>query len=88
MNRIYAYELWNGKEVVGHYVSMSPLYGRTLAVPELPPLKQSYFRKIKRIEVPIITRVVSDDGVTMTVRIVLDVSKKSKRQIELLKGFR
>lgn len=81
----YAYELWNGKEVVGHFHSLTKIYGRSLVVPETGMFKRSYFRKHPQIEVPIITRVISDNGIDVHYRICLDVRKKSKRQIEILK---
>ncbi len=82
----FKYELWNGKKVVGYRYSIYGFYGKYLIVPELSMLKQPYNRRIKEIKIPIITRLVFNDGVTFTYRMCLDVSRKSKRQIELIKN--
>lgn len=80
------YELWNGKEVVGYYNSNFEICGRRLIVPEQSMLKQKYGSALKTIEVPIITRIISNDGVDVHFRIVLDVRCKSARQIKILNG--
>jgi hypothetical protein len=84
MPTILTYELWKGEQVVGHYYSTSPVMGTTLIIPEISSLKQPYDQKIKEIHIPISWRHVSDDGVTMTFKRVLDVTKKSKRQIRII----
>lgn len=82
----YRYDLWNGKEIVGtHYRSSPILYGRNIVLDEVPIFKQLYGKRQKTIVVPVYYQEVSDDGVTITIRRVLDVRKKSKRQIEILK---
>jgi hypothetical protein len=88
MNTGYSYELWNGKAVVGHFNTFTPLYGKFLVIPSIPLLKQPYGKKIVEVCVPVTTRFVSDDGVDIVVRRVLDVRKKSKKQIEILKKGR
>lgn len=81
----YTYELWDGKEVIGHFFSLHQIYGLYLVVPTVSTLKQSYYKKSEEIKVPILHRVIYDNGVDITIRKVLDVRKKSKRQIEILK---
>lgn len=84
MIRTYQYELWNGKKVVGTYTTPYRLMGLHTLVSEHSTLKQFYRQKLKVIKVPIITRIILDDGVDITVRRCLDVRRKSKRQLELL----
>jgi hypothetical protein len=88
MSEFYVYDLWNGKEVVGTYSSMSELAGNTLIVPYLSEFKQGYNKKIKNIKLPLIVRVVSVNihRGEVTYRLALDVRRKSKRQIAFLTG--
>lgn len=86
MAEMFKYELWNGQECLGYFSTCFPLRGVHLVVPEVPEFKAKYRRKRKVISVPIINRVVSDNGVDLVLRKVLDVRRKSKRQIGLLKG--
>lgn len=85
MIRTYNYELWNGKKVLGYYSSIHQLCGNRMVVYETSTLKQSYKSYPKTFEIPITTRIVSYDGIDMLSRIVLDVRKKSKRQIDIMK---
>lgn len=89
MAMYYKYELWNGKEVVGIYFSTFKLrlIGKFIILSGRDELKRSYSKKYESIKVPIATRLVYDDGVEYRYRLVLDVRKKSKRQIELLKTW-
>jgi len=80
----YSYELWDGKKVVGHFNASFPLCGAHVVVPEVSTLKQRYGTRVKYIKVPMATRVVSDNGVDRLIRLVLDVRKKSNRQIRVL----
>lgn len=85
----YLYELWNGKEVVGYYGSVSPLLGLTITVYELPILKQPYGVKAKTIICPVIFRRVDEKPyIEWTTRRCIDVRKKSKRQIAILASHR
>lgn len=81
---LYRYELWNGKEVVGHYSTATELKGNFLAVPEMSVFKQPYRSKTKHIEVPLAVRLIYKKGTDYTYRTFLDVRRKSKRQIELI----
>ena len=75
----YRYELWNGKEVVGCYVSINNLLlGDHLIIPDGFEGKQ--------IKIPIIYRMTYQDHQDTHLRVCLDVSKKSKRQIEIIKS--
>jgi len=80
----YAYELLNRGQQVGFYFSYSELHGSHIIVFEDSLLKQSYFKKPRTIKVPIIHRKVIIEG-TINYRICLDVSRKSQRQINILK---
>lgn len=86
MIRVYKYELWNGSKVLGYYTRLSPLTGQMLVAPEMSTLKQSYSEKYRVIRVPIWSRIVFHDGIDITYRIYLDVRRKSKRQIDILKS--
>lgn len=79
MSKMYTYELWNGKEVVGTIDIRNPIMGVNFTI-------MSY--RYKDITMPVRTRVVSDDGVDVVLRRVLDVSRKGKRQIEFLKSIK
>ncbi len=85
----YNYELWNGREVVGVYNSMSPLFGDYLVVPQLSIYKQPYNRKMKLDKFNLEARYIKVSHSDTLIRIVIDVRRKSKRQIErLCKGGR
>lgn len=84
MPTFYDYPIWNGKEVVGFFRCSTRLSGRTVVVMETPNLKQKYSERPKTISVPLSTRILNDDGVRYTVEIVLDVRRKSKRQVDIL----
>lgn len=77
-------ELWNGKEAIGH-LQLYSLEGSHAYIYLGPGvLKEEYGKKYGRIKLPFITRVVSMDRVDTLTRRVLDVRRKSKRQIKLL----
>lgn len=80
----YNYELWNGKEVVGYFHTAHKIFGKYLIVPTISELKRHYNRQYEEIKVPVAYRKVFDDGVDITMRTVLDVRRKSKRQIEIM----
>lgn len=83
----YIYELYKAGKIIGTYWSSNKLVGKFLVVPELHTLKERYSTRPKMIEVPLVSHVVYDDGVEYRVRMRLDVSKKSKRQIDILQGY-
>lgn len=82
----YAYELWNGREVVGYYSSQFKIKGAFLIVPTISVFKQKYGSKVKEIKVPMTTRNIFNNGIDVHIRIVLDVKRKSKNQIRFLMG--
>lgn len=85
----YEYELWNGKEVVGKVYSDYPMYlvvGEFLEVPEVSMLKQKYDCKVKTVKFKIIYRLFETHR-DITSRLCIDVRRKSKRQIDLLKAY-
>lgn len=86
MGDFYKYELWNGKEVVGYYNTSHGVYGKVLIIPCISEFKRKYSTSIKEIQVPVISRVVYTTPTECLTRIVLDVRKKSKRQIEIIKN--
>lgn len=83
---MYVYELWNGKEVVGFYRVLLPLQGKELYVPEFSMLKEPYGASRSVIKVPITWRIISRTHCDVTFRTVLDVRRKSARQIEILRS--
>lgn len=86
MPTTYSYEIWDGKQVLGHFVSLHLMRGKSVFSQETSILKASYGRKLKTIEIPITIRIVFDDGIDTMTRVVLDVRRKSKRQIDILKS--
>lgn len=85
MPKEYHYELWNGKRVLGYYRTLFPLRGTSLTICETSILESSSNKKLRTFSVPFGLRVISDDGMDRTVRTVLDVRRKSKRQISILR---
>lgn len=81
----YIYELWNGKEVVGYLHTTRRLHGKFAEFRTVSTFKQPYGRKTPFIKVPLIFRTISTTHSDFHYRQVLDVRKKSKAQIELLK---
>lgn len=82
----YKYELWDGRKVVGYYYSMCSIRGKFVSVSEVSELKRGYGHRYDTIDVPVITRIVSQTATDTTFRVVLDVRKKSRRQIDILKS--
>lgn len=82
----YKYELWDGKKVIGYHQSFSLYSGKYLVIPELSEFKRPYNRKLKEFKVPIIMRIVSNSGIDVHLRTVLDVRRKSRRQIKILES--
>lgn len=85
MSDYYSYDLWNGKKVVGQYNSYAEikLTGNSITIPVYDNSK--YVDRYEAITVPILYKLTKTDYKTSTVLICLDVSRKSKRQIKLLK---
>ena len=83
----YTYELWNGKKVVGHKTTMYPLLAEKFRQLEVSIFEQKYGQTPREIIVSISRRLLTDNGVDITYRRILDVSRKSKRQIKILKNF-
>lgn len=81
----YIYRLMNKGVQVGTFALTEPIQGKSLTVFEIRVFKQPYSKVPKTINIPI-GYIVSDDGVTITTERVLDVSKKSQRQIDILKA--
>lgn len=73
----YTYDFWDGKSVIGKITMLSEIKGRAVIFPILD-------KKYEAISVPILYLCIKDNGVEYTVRRVLDVRRKSKRQRYLL----
>jgi len=82
-------ELWDGKKVIATIpLSTNLLFGKTAILCFAPSeLKRVYGKRYETIELPILYRCVSDNGMDYTIRRCLDVRKKSARQIALIKGW-
>lgn len=83
MKMRYEYELWNGKEVVGKVYADWPMYlmaGDFVEIPEVPMLKQ------KTVRFKLMYRTIESYR-DITSRLCIDVRRKSKRQIDLLKAY-
>lgn len=76
----YTYELRKSNKIVGYYTTKLTLCGNYFPIPVL-----NYIHKVETIEVPISYICIKDDGIEYTIRRYLDVSYKSKRQIDLIK---
>lgn len=85
MSTIYSYELWNGKEVVGYFNALFRVQGTHVIIPTISEYKREYGRTCEKIKVPISSRVLYYNGIDTYTRIVLDVRKKSQRQIDIIK---
>lgn len=82
------FELWNGKEVLGHIEFKTPIFGQAVVISFAPsPLKEEYGKKYETITLPVLYRCINDDGMDYTIRRCFDVRRKSKRQIERLKTW-
>lgn len=81
----YNYELWNGKEVIGTCASFGLLRGDHVVVHEVSPLKRRYNERPKTFECPLIWRMIKDTGIEYTMRMCIDVRRKSKRQVDILR---
>lgn len=84
MIRCFSYDLWNGKEVIGCYRSLMPIRGDLLEVRTVSAFKEVYNKKYEIIKVPVLWRTVYEDEVEIRKRRVLDVRRKSKRQIGII----
>lgn len=85
MITVNRYELWNGKKVLGYYNTTSILMGSELIIHTISELKRIYGKYYEEIKIPLTCRIIRKDATEYSVRTVLDVRKKSKRQRELIK---
>lgn len=76
MPEIYAYDVWDGKKVIGHFHSGSPIHGKFVAIPQTG--------KPWDIFIPIIWREIPGTPIERVFRVTLDVRRKSKRQIAII----
>jgi len=81
-------ELWNGKKIIGYrdLGIFKPFMGKFMMIPTISPLKEKYGKSYEVIKVPIIIKEIYNDGIEVRFRYQLDVRRKSKRQIELIKS--
>lgn len=78
------YPVYKGNKLIGYYTTYLPLMGIKAFFYETSFLKQRYDRKIKYIEVPIRSKVIFDNHVEKHYTLYLDVTRKSKRQIDII----
>lgn len=78
----FVYELWNGQEVVGHYTSDHELFVELVVFTAYSQTERNTIR------CRIIERVEEQNYCNRVLRKVIDVRKKSKRQIAFLCGRR
>jgi hypothetical protein len=76
------YEMWSGKRLVGTFTSDIQILGRGIEVPY-----RGEGGRIKTIFVPLAHRFVGISKEGRTFRPFLDVRRKSKRQIKILKEW-
>lgn len=84
MPTTYAYDLWDGKMVIGRIRLAEPLVGLYMVFPVMSELKCPYGKRIETIQVPVGRRIIFNNGEDYTMRTHLDVSRKSKRQRAIL----
>lgn len=80
----YTYEVWKGDKQIGTFYNTCLLMGPHFIFPTVPLIKEAYNSPCEYIKVPLKIRVISNNGIECTTRVVLDVTKKSARQIKLL----
>lgn len=81
MISMYTYDLKKGNKIIGFVTFSYPLHGKYVVISEVSKCKNKY---IKTHRFPIKIELAHDDGVDIIYTRVINVSKKSKRQIELL----
>lgn len=89
MSTGYYYNLWNGKEIIGTcYVELFPLNVKEFHLPTMSILKEKYrnSQKITTIKIPLVDVVVEEKYNSYKVERMLDIRRKSKRQIEIIKN--
>lgn len=74
----YVYEVWKGKKLLGQVESLYPVKDGVLEY------YVSKNKKLTVIYVAVETKVVSDDGMTIVSKRYVDVTRKSKQQIDSL----
>lgn len=79
------FPLWDGKNIVGYHASdcYGP-FGKCLVVNVYSPLKEPYGVKAERISVPIHSLFKQISRTIHQYQLVLDIRKKSQRQINIL----
>lgn len=84
---MYYYELWDGGEP-GKGIKVSTMHrlpwGKHVIITEKSLLKQPYNQKTKQFSVPTLALLVYDDGVEVRRRLVLDVRRKTDRQVKVI----
>lgn len=78
-------ELWRAGKLIGTMRYVPPFFSHVGLHIQFPIMVKG--GKIITVIVPIFHRVIFDDGVDMTHRLCGDVTKKSKKQIALLKEY-
>jgi len=87
MNTVYVYRVYRHKKFIGTYTSMGRITRKSISTLLSPTVfKQEYGRKYEEINIPI-KLIPTDDGIFTGWERVLDLSKKSDRQISELKKW-
>lgn len=85
MNIGYSYPVWDGKQIIGHRNFQFRLMGKAVVIPTVSELKRIYNKRYEEIIFPI-SYLSEDDGITIKMTRVIDVRRKSQRQIKILLG--
>lgn len=83
MDQLHSYELIKAGKVVGKVTYLHELHGLEVVIPYNVKLKTKVKRK--ELVVPLRVRFVERFGAEVTFRWYLDVSRKSKKQIKIIK---
>lgn len=78
---IYQYEMWNKEEFIGYFNCKNALEREKIVIPENKVLG------LKQIRVPFRYIYLYTDGIDYTYRLILDVSRISKKQINYLRSL-
>ncbi len=84
MPTVYVYDFWNGRALVGSVSLPFPLQGTSVTFGEYSALKRPYTGKIGKVVLPVRIIQISDDGITVVYKLVLDIRRKTKRQLEVV----
>lgn len=84
MPTVYFYNIWNGKKVVGTYITNRQIHGKFLFIQPVPLLKQLYFKVYKPKKFKLISVLVKKTYNQTTFETMIDVKGLRKREYEIL----